>query len=414
MSWCHNSNASAFLNKFRISQYRFFVRLSALLILPLIFSVSVANAQSLAWDAPATNEDGSPLTDLASFRVYFGDLSRIYSGFLDVGLNQEVALGLFAEDVSFFSVTALDYSGNESTFSNEVYVDPLARQDSDSDGFSDATDNCPGISNPDQIDSDGDGLGDSCDDSPRDRPSNPSSRAACNDIDADGATDFAFTAKKDGSNLISFLYADGGQEQASSNEQALLGNFLTFNQASIAFASRNAGNAKIDIANGDGSTSSEEYSAKKRALITSGCDFLGDDGISDITILTKKKNLTIHNSSDGTTVDITLPVKAVWLGCGDINNDGRNEILAAGKQIKKRKRNREGSSFTSNRAAAKYKLVAIDINTGEILFNNRAGKKPVGIALDLNSDGLLDYGYTKFSKRAKGKGKLKFYMSDSF
>lgn len=35
--------------------------------------------------------------------------------------------------------------------------------DSDGDGISDDTDNCPGVANPDQADSDGDGIGDVCD-----------------------------------------------------------------------------------------------------------------------------------------------------------------------------------------------------------------------------------------------------------
>jgi hypothetical protein len=35
--------------------------------------------------------------------------------------------------------------------------------DTDGDGVPEATDNCPGLSNPDQADSDGDGIGDACD-----------------------------------------------------------------------------------------------------------------------------------------------------------------------------------------------------------------------------------------------------------
>src|SRR4051794_23888563 len=36
-------------------------------------------------------------------------------------------------------------------------------RDSDGDGIANAADNCPGVYNPNQVDSDGDGHGDSCD-----------------------------------------------------------------------------------------------------------------------------------------------------------------------------------------------------------------------------------------------------------
>jgi hypothetical protein len=38
-----------------------------------------------------------------------------------------------------------------------------AAEDSDGDGYADRSDNCPGVSNPNQADSDGDGKGDPCD-----------------------------------------------------------------------------------------------------------------------------------------------------------------------------------------------------------------------------------------------------------
>jgi hypothetical protein len=45
-----------------------------------------------------------------------------------------------------------------------VYAYLVTATDSDSDGVSDPSDNCPTVPNPTQLDTDGDGLGDVCDD----------------------------------------------------------------------------------------------------------------------------------------------------------------------------------------------------------------------------------------------------------
>jgi hypothetical protein len=68
----------------------------------------------LAWQAPTTNEDGSPLSDLAGYLVYYGTQSGTYSSTLDVGnmtshtisISDQEALG----NTYYFAVTALDAS----------------------------------------------------------------------------------------------------------------------------------------------------------------------------------------------------------------------------------------------------------------------------------------------------------------
>lgn len=37
----------------------------------IVLCVGMAHACTLLWDAPTTNEDGSPLTDLANYRAYY-------------------------------------------------------------------------------------------------------------------------------------------------------------------------------------------------------------------------------------------------------------------------------------------------------------------------------------------------------
>ena len=82
---------------------------------------ATAGAVSLAWDAPTTNADGSPLTDLAGYKIYVGNSSGTYSQVVSVGRVTAYTLNnLSAGQTYFFVLTAYDWSLNESGFSNEV------------------------------------------------------------------------------------------------------------------------------------------------------------------------------------------------------------------------------------------------------------------------------------------------------
>jgi hypothetical protein len=83
--------------------------------------VIVGDSTILQWDSPATNEDGTPLTDLGGFRVYYGSTSGVYDFSLDVGNSTQADMpNLPGGSVYYFAVTAYDISGNESAFSEEV------------------------------------------------------------------------------------------------------------------------------------------------------------------------------------------------------------------------------------------------------------------------------------------------------
>ena len=76
---------------------------------------------TLTWEAPTTNADGSPLTDLAGYKVYQGTSSGTY----EVGAPIDVQNVLTYQAVDppqglhCFVVTAYDTSANESGYSNE-------------------------------------------------------------------------------------------------------------------------------------------------------------------------------------------------------------------------------------------------------------------------------------------------------
>ena len=78
-----------------------------------------------SWIAPTTNSDGSPLTDLASYRVYYGPatacpgavFSQVASPTTSPGPDQIVSVrltGLTTGALYFVSVTAVNMSGDES------------------------------------------------------------------------------------------------------------------------------------------------------------------------------------------------------------------------------------------------------------------------------------------------------------
>ena len=83
---------------------------------------AIANGSvTLDWTAPTTYVDGSPITDLEGYRVYYGETSQAYTDIVVVGNITSCSIGgLPTGKPLYFSVTAFDLSGNESTFSSEV------------------------------------------------------------------------------------------------------------------------------------------------------------------------------------------------------------------------------------------------------------------------------------------------------
>lgn len=86
---------------------------------PNISSGSLA----LAWNAPTTNSDGSLLTDLAGYKIYYGKGSGNYTESVDIGNNTSASINNLTAGTWCLAITAYDFSNNESAFSNEVCVE---------------------------------------------------------------------------------------------------------------------------------------------------------------------------------------------------------------------------------------------------------------------------------------------------
>lgn len=93
-----------------------------------VFTVEVTQAGSgaitLSWQPPTQNEDGTPLTDLVGYNVYYGTVSGQYSE--SVEIEQSGIVTYVIENLSpntyYLVSTAVNSDGVESDYSNEAVL----------------------------------------------------------------------------------------------------------------------------------------------------------------------------------------------------------------------------------------------------------------------------------------------------
>jgi hypothetical protein len=82
---------------------------------------------TLSWMAPDENTDGTPLTNLAGYRIYYGTVADVLDQVIDipsVGVTTYVVENLTA-GTYYFSIRAYNSAGAESALSN-VVSDPIS------------------------------------------------------------------------------------------------------------------------------------------------------------------------------------------------------------------------------------------------------------------------------------------------
>jgi hypothetical protein len=77
---------------------------------------------TLSWEAPTSNTDGTPLTNLAGYRIYYGSSPTDLSQSVQIGSVgiQTYVLDDLQSGTWYFAVMAETSSGNESALSNIV------------------------------------------------------------------------------------------------------------------------------------------------------------------------------------------------------------------------------------------------------------------------------------------------------
>ena len=90
------------------------------------FTITVSQVSlgsvTLSWNPPTENTDGTPLTDLTAYKIYFGTNSRQYSNEIRInnaGITTYVVDNL-SPDTYYFAATAINSSGIESPYSGEA------------------------------------------------------------------------------------------------------------------------------------------------------------------------------------------------------------------------------------------------------------------------------------------------------
>ena len=83
-------------------------------------SVEAVGSISLSWQAPTDNTDGTPISGISGYRIFYGTSSGAYGSPVDVtGSATSTVLNL-PVDTYFIAMTVLDTNGQESGYSNEV------------------------------------------------------------------------------------------------------------------------------------------------------------------------------------------------------------------------------------------------------------------------------------------------------
>jgi PKD repeat protein len=99
---------------------KFKVFLAALAMSIMSAGPALAGDATLSWAAPTTYTNGTPLTDLAGYKVHYGTASGAYTQTTDVGKVTTYKVSNLPNATYFFAVTAYNTALTESGYSSEV------------------------------------------------------------------------------------------------------------------------------------------------------------------------------------------------------------------------------------------------------------------------------------------------------
>lgn len=373
-----------------------------LIISSIIISLESAEAVNieLVWDAPTTRIDGTPITNLSGYNVYYSDTSREHNNLYKIkedakSLTKYTIQNLELGKAYYFAVTAYDANGIESMYSDEVKVEipsgglpPTGGADGDGDGISDVDDNCASVFNPDQSDIDQDGIGDLCDR----EPVVPNRDAARYDFDGDGISDALLQLKSQKGSPLSFRIVQSSDSQSkdltfgNAGDKVLPGDYNGDGVYDIAVARKVKGAYQIDVLDSLNNQVTSIKFDNVKGTILSGCDFDGD-AANDLAYYDKGK---ISYRSSLTNSVVSIKIKSLTakqsISCGDIDGDGQDDILFLTERSKAKGIKTKAISNKAKRGSH----IFLAYSRSGLLFSKEVSN-PRGIFIgDVNADGLSD------------------------
>jgi hypothetical protein len=97
---------------------------AALAAFSIVVQSNTTRSALLIWVPPTENSDGSPLTDLAGYKVYWGTSQGPYPNSIALSLSGLASYRVenLASDTYYFVITAFNSVGVESGFSNVTTI----------------------------------------------------------------------------------------------------------------------------------------------------------------------------------------------------------------------------------------------------------------------------------------------------
>lgn len=405
-----------------------------LVIFPVTFIGinSVAQAQTLTWNAPTTNSDGTPLTDLSGFIVLSGpNAGAINTQRLTVGSSTtQVSISSLnlGTGTHFLTVRAVDTSGNSSanalpgpvttTVAPPPTPTPTPVPPTPTPTPVPPTPTptpvpptptptpvpptpTPTPAPPTPVPTP--------EETPEPTPT-PKEEVGILDFDGDGSSEIGVVSTNtEGENVFSILMSNTneitnivfGQDGDLPAHADYNGDKLT-DLAAVYRGEEGLVWTVRDSATGEITSTSF---GKKRNWALAGCDFDGD-GIADKSVLNRKALKVLLSESDEQ-LSLKLPFKrnTKQFHCADTNADGIDEIVVYGKGSVIIASDDLTPTISSDSKLAKRQFVTVLSISGNKLFERRIKRNQRVLAVDFDGDGGENIGTYR-----SGKAGIKFYV----